>query len=85
MNASSQFTYFSLIKSVVGVFYVYFVFLVCHFSFYIIVAATAISGISISLKGFFLSLESQDARMHALSQFTYCQFKLYLMTTEHLN
>ena len=43
-----------LIKSVVGVFYVYLVILVCCLSFFISVVAFAISGSSISIKRFFL-------------------------------
>jgi len=43
-----------LIKSAAGVFYVYFVFLVCYLPLYIIVAAFAISGPSISIKRFSL-------------------------------
>jgi len=44
----------SLIKSVVGVFYVYLVFLVCYLPLFISMAAFGISGPSISLKRSFL-------------------------------
>ena len=44
----------SLVKSAVGVFYVYLVFLVCYLPFFISVAAVAINGSSISLKRFSL-------------------------------
>jgi len=52
---NSEITNFaSLIKSAVGVFYVYLVFLACYLPFCIIVAAFAISGPSISIKRFLL-------------------------------
>ena len=42
----------SLIKSTVGIFYVYFVFLVCYLPYLISLVATKMNGPSIALKGF---------------------------------
>jgi len=62
----------SLIKSAVGVFYVYFVFLVCYLPFYITLAAVAISGPSISTKRLFLFSWTLSFLNSSLNPVIYC-------------
>jgi len=61
-----------LIKSAVGVFYVYLVFLACYLPFYIIVTAFAISGPSTSLKRFFFFSWTLSFLNSSLNPVIYC-------------
>ena len=53
-EAEEMANFASLIKSVVGIFYVYLVFLICYLPFFICLVTIKINGPSIALKRFFL-------------------------------
>ena len=62
----------SLIKSAVGVFYVYLVFLICYLPFLINLVAFAVKGHSLSLKGFFLFSRTLVYLNSSLNPVIYC-------------
>ncbi|XP_078346052.1 melanocortin receptor 3-like [Oculina patagonica] len=62
----------SLVKSVVGVFYVYLVFLICYLPFFICLAAIKINGPSTALKGFLLCSMTLVYLNSSLNPVIYC-------------
>ncbi|XP_068726259.1 melanocyte-stimulating hormone receptor-like [Montipora capricornis] len=64
--------FISLVKSAVGIFYVYLVFLICYLPFFISLVALNINGTSINLKKFFLYSVTVMFLNSSLNPVIYC-------------